>query len=189
MGANKQTNRVSPFLSQQAPLVSKVHLLNVVRKAGKSERSKGKHLKDFVFKYPSQSHEKNITSLLSPRHCSVIRDNTERSNSELNQLVHVSQYTNNTQTLKLSKTRKEEREVRFKRHGSTNCQLPSDVIVTELDSDVIIRDVEVNKPVARKRYAQKHSLVSKKGFLKSSLSVCSQTFIKVALMLAIVISI
>ena len=61
--------------------------------------------------------------------------------------------------------------------------------MTELDSDVIIRDVEVNKPVARKRYAQKHSLVSKKGFLKSSLSVCSQTFTKVALMLTIVISI
>ena len=116
---------------------------------------------------------------------SVIHDNTERSNSELNQLVHVSQYTNNTQTLKLSKTRKEEKEVRFKCRGSTNCQLPSDVIVTELDSDVIIRDVEVNKPIARKRYAQKHSLVSKKGFLKSSLRVCSQTFIKVALMLAI----
>ena len=49
---------------------------------------------------------------------------------------------------------------------------------------------EVNKPVARKRYAQmKHSLVSKKGFIKSTLSMCSQTFTKVALMLAIVISI
>ena len=61
--------------------------------------------------------------------------------------------------------------------------------MTEPDSDVIIRDVEVNKPVARKRYAQKHSFVSKKGFLKSSLRVCSRTFTKVALMLAIVISI
>ena len=48
---------------------------------------------------------------------------------------------------------------------------------------------DVNKPIARKRYAQKHSFVSKKGFLKSSLRVCSRTFTKVALMLAIVISI
>ena len=48
----------------------------------------------------------------------------------------------------------------------------------------------VNKPVARKHYAQKkHSLVHTKGFLKSTLSVCSQTFTKVALMLAVVISI
>ena len=109
---------------------------------------------------------------------SVICDNTERSNSEMNQLVHVSQYTNNKYTLKPSKTRKEE--------GVVNCQHSSDVII----SDVIIRDIDVNKPIARKRYAQKkHSLVHTKGFLKSSLRVCSQTFTKVSLMLAIVISI
>ena len=84
-------------------------------------------------------------------------------------------------TLKPLKTRKEEGKLKFKHPGSTNCDvIVSDVIVTEPDSDAIIRDVEVNKPVARKRYAQKHSLVSKKGFLKSSLSVCSQTFTKVA---------
>ena len=36
VGANKRTNRVSPFLSQQAPLVSRVHLLKVIRKIGKN---------------------------------------------------------------------------------------------------------------------------------------------------------
>ena len=157
MGTNKQTNRVSPFLYQQAPLVAKAHLMNIVRKVGKSEQSKGKHLKDFVSKYLPQSRGKNLTSLLSSRQkseresqqCSVIHDNTERSNSELNQLVHVSQYTNNIQTLKPSKTRKEEGEVKFKRPGSTKCQHHSDVIV----SDVIVSDVIVNKPIARKRYA------------------------------------
>ena len=108
---------------------------------------------------------------------SVIRDNAERSNSELNQLVHVPQYANNIHTLKPLKARKEEGDLKFKCPGSTNCQNHS--------------DVNVNKPVvARKRCAQKkHSLVSKKGFLKSTLSVCSQTFTKVALMLAVVISI
>ena len=80
-------------------------------------------------------------------------------------------------TLKPLKTRKEEDDLKFKCPGSTSCQNHSDVIV--------------NKPVvARKQCAQKkHSLVSKKGFLKSTLSVCSQTFTKVALMLAVVISI
>ena len=95
-------------------------------------------------------------------------------------------------TLKPLKTRMEKEELKFKRPGSTNCRNHSDVMVsgviaTELDSDVIMGDV--NKPVVRKRYAQKHSFVSKKGFLISSLRVCSRTFTKVALMLAIVISI
>ena len=120
---------------------------------------------------------------------SVTSDKAKRSNSETNQLVHVSQRTNNIYTLKPSKTRKEEGEVKFKHPGSTNCQHPGDVIVSDvIDSDVIMRDV--NKPVARKRYApKKHSLVHTKGFLKSLLSVYSQTFTKVALMLAVVISI
>ena len=91
-----------------------------------------------------------------------------------------------TRTLKPLKTTKEEEKLKFRRLGSTNC----DVIVTEPDSDIIIRDVEVNKPVARKRYApKKHSLVHAKEFLKSTLSMSSQTFTKVALMLAVVISI
>ena len=114
----------------------------------------------------------------------------ECSNSEMNPFDHVSQHTNNIYTLKTSKTRKEEEEVMFKCLGSTNCGvIVSDVIVTEPDSDVIIRDIEVNKPVARKRYAQQHSLVHTKGFLISSLSMYSQTFTKVALILAVVISI
>ena len=88
------------------------------------------------------------------------------------------------------KIREEGEEVKFKCLGSTNCDgIVSDIIITEPDSDVIIRDVEVNKPIARKRYEQKHSFVSKKGFLKSSLRVCSRTFTRVALMLAIIISI
>ena len=194
--ANKPSNRVSSFLSQQAPLVSKVHLLNVIRKVGNSERSKGKHLEDFVFKGLPKSREKNLTSLSPSRQksegeiqrYSVIR---ECSNSEMNPFDHVSQHTNNIYTLKISKTSKEEAEVKSRHLGSTNGDvIVSNVRVTEPDSDVISRDVEVNKPVARKRYAQnKHSLVSKKGFLKSTLSMCSQTFTKVALMLAIVISV
>ena len=88
MGVNKQTNRVSPSPSQQAPLVAKVYLM------------------------------------------AVIRDNAERSNSELNQLVHVPQYANNIHTLKPLKARKEEDDLKFKYPGSTSCQNHSDVIVT-----------------------------------------------------------
>ena len=185
MGANKQTNRASPSLSQQAPLVAKAHLMAVVRRVEQKEQTKGKQLGEFVFKNLLQSRGKNLRAVVPSRQkserenqqCSVIRDNAERSNSELNQLVHVPQYANNIHTLKPLKTRKEEGDLKFKCPGSTSCQNNSDVIV--------------NKPVvARKRCAQKkHSLVSKKGFLKSTLSMCSQTFTKVALMLAVVISI
>ena len=58
-------------------------------------------------------------------------------------------------------------------------------------SDVTIRDLEVNKTIARKRYApRKQSLVHSKGSLKSSLRVCSQTtFTFIALILAIVMSV
>ena len=96
-------------------------------------------------------------------------------------------------TLKPLRTRKEKEELKFKHPGSTNCDvivsdvMVSSVTVTELDSDVTRQDV--NKPIARKRYVQKHSFVSKKGFIKSSLRVCSRTFTKVACILAIVISI
>ena len=91
-------------------------------------------------------------------------------------------------TLKPLKTRMEKEELKFKHPGSMNDDdIESDVI--KHDIDVTIRDIEVNKPIARKRYAQKHSFVSKKGFLKSLSRVCSQTFTRVALMLAIVISI
>ena len=64
VGANKQSNHVSSVLSRQAPPVTKVHLMDIVRKVGKSERSKGKQQTDSMFKAPQLSREKNMTSLL-----------------------------------------------------------------------------------------------------------------------------
>ena len=164
MGANKRTNRVSPFLSQQVPLISRVHLLKVVRKIGKNERSKGKHLTDFMFKSPHLSSRKDMTSLLLPgqksegrsTQYSVIR---ECNSSEMSLFNHEYQHTNNRYTVKRSKTEKNEREAEFKHPGSTNYDdIVSDVIVI---GDVTRRDI--NKPIAKKRYAPKHSFVSKDG--------------------------
>ena len=42
VGTNKQTNTNSSLFPPQKPLVSRVHLTNVVRKIGQQERSKGK---------------------------------------------------------------------------------------------------------------------------------------------------
>ena len=83
---------------------------------------------------------------------------------------------------------KKEREAEFKPPGSTNYDdIECDVIVTGVNGDVTRQDVK--KPIARKRYAQKHSFVSKMGFIKSSLRVYSRTFTKAACILALVISI
>ena len=87
-------------------------------------------------------------------------------------------------TLKPLKTRKEKEELKFKSQGATNHSdvMVSGVIVASPNSDVILRNVEVNTPIARKRYApRKQSLVHSKGSLKSSLRVCSQTFTFIAL--------
>ena len=66
VGINKRTNHGSPFLFQQKPLISQVHLMKVVRKIRKQERSRGKHLTDIMFKNPPLSGGKDVTSLLLP---------------------------------------------------------------------------------------------------------------------------
>ena len=172
-----------------------IRMLKPLKTEKEEEKLKDKHRKDEEFTAPHSNHEKNMTSLFPS--CqkleggdypySVMR---ECSNSEMNSFNHVSLHTNTIYTLKTSKTRKEEEEIKFKCLGPTNYDvMVSDVIIMKANSDVILRNVEVNKPIARKRYAQKHSFVSKIGFIKSSLRVCSRTFTKTACILALVISI
>ena len=197
VGANRQTNRITPSLSQQAPLVSRSHLMAVVRKVERVERSKGKLLQDSLFKGLHKSQEKNVTSLLFSRqkpegvsqHYSVIRDDDECSNSEMNQLVHAPQYANDKYPLKSAKAKKENEEVKFKRPGGTNDDgIKCDVM--NHDNDVTIRDPDVNRLIARKRYAvRKQSPVRSKGIFKSSLNACNRTFTKIALPLIMVLCI
>ena len=97
--------------------------------------------------------------------------------------------------LKPLKTRKEKEELKFKSSGRTICRNHSDVIVSGVilaspNSDVILRNVEVNRPIARKRYVpKKQSLMHSEGSFKSSLRACSRTFTFIALLLAIVINV
>ena len=147
VGANRQTNCITPSLSQQKPLVARSHLMAVVRRVERGERLKGKLQKESMFKGLYKSQGKNITSLLSSRQnpegisqqYSVIRDDAEHNNSEMDQLVHASQYANDKYTLKSSKNRKGKEEVKCKPPGSTNDDdIKCDVI--EYDNDAIIRD-------------------------------------------------
>ena len=92
------------------------------------------------------------------------------------------QHTSDKCTLKRSKTQEKEREAEFKPSGSTIYNVMDD---GALNSDVTRQDV--NRPIARQRYAQKHLFVSKMGCVLSSLRVCRRTFTKITLLLAIVI--
>ena len=89
----------------------------------------------------------------------------------------------------------EKEELKFKSQGATNCRNHSDVmdsgvIIASPNSDVILRNVEVNKPIARKRYVQREqSLMPSEGSFRSSLRACSRTVTFIALLLAIVINV
>ena len=64
------------------------------------------------------------------------------------------------------------------------------LVVIASPVDDTLRNVEVNRPIARKRYVpRKRSLVHSEGSFKSSLRVCSRTFTLIALILSIIISV
>ena len=63
VGTNKQTNTNSSLFPPQKPLLSKVHLTNVVRKIGQQERSKGKTVTVNKFNAHCSKGGKDMTSL------------------------------------------------------------------------------------------------------------------------------
>ena len=63
VGTNKQTNANSSLFPPQKPLLSKVHLTNVVRKIGQQERSKGKTITVNQFDAHCPKGGKDMTSL------------------------------------------------------------------------------------------------------------------------------
>ena len=150
-----------------------------------TKKEEENHRKDGEVTAPHLIHEKTMTSLSLSRQksegkeqqCSV---NTEHVKSETTQLVHVYQYTTNIYT----KSRKEQREMKFKHPKSVNCQNSNDVI-----DDGINRGGDVNRLVARERYATtKHSFSHIKEFLKTTLNICKQTLVQLAIILAVVIN-
>ena len=190
VGTNKRTNHGSPFLSQQKPLVSRVHLMKVVRKIGKQERSRGKHLTDIMFKNPPLSGGKDVTSLLLPSR-RVEGENTpysvmcEYNSSGISLFDHEYPHINDKYTLERSKVQEKEREEEFKLPGSTNYDV--------MDDDALNGDVtrpDVNRLIARKRYVpKKRSLMHSVGSFERSLRACSRTVTFIALLLAIVINV
>ena len=79
VGRNKQINTNSPLLSQQEPLVARVHLMKVVRKIGQQERARGKNWTVDKFKEQFSSGGKDVTSSSHPNK-SVDEGNVTRNN-------------------------------------------------------------------------------------------------------------
>ena len=79
VGTNKQTNTNSSLFPPQKPLLSKVHLTNVVRKIGQQERSKGKTVTVNKFNAHCPKGGKDMTSLSHSNRES--RDNMTVGNS------------------------------------------------------------------------------------------------------------
>ena len=68
VGTNKQTNTNSSLFPPQKPLVSRVHLTNVVRKIGQQERSKGKTMTVNKFNAHCLKGGKDMTSVSHSNH-------------------------------------------------------------------------------------------------------------------------
>ena len=62
VGTNKQINTNSLLFSQQEPLVSRVHLMQVVRKIGQQDRSRGRSLTVDKFNAHCSNGSKDVTS-------------------------------------------------------------------------------------------------------------------------------
>ena len=171
-----------------------IRMLKPLKTEKEEEKLKDKHRKDLEFTAPHPNHEKNITSLLhsgrkAERESQQVSTIGEYNNSGIKPIDRISHKTNNIYTLKLAKARKEEKEIRFKCPGSMSYDvMMNDVIVTGTNNDVTRG--HVNKLIARKRYTlMKHSLAQLKRFRNNLLSITSQIFTKMVLIIAITITI
>ena len=164
---------------------------------------------DIMFKNPPLSGGKDVTSLLLPSR-RLEGENTpyfvmcEYNKSGISVVDHEYTHINDKYTLECSKVQEKEREkeLMFKSQKSTNCpnhqgaesrhpgSINYDATDDTLNGDVIVRDPDVNRLIARKRYVpKKRSLMHSVGSFERSLRACSRTITFIALLLAIVIKV
>ena len=151
VGTNKQINTNSLLFSKQEPLVSRVHLMKIVRKIGQRERSRGRHLTVDKFKEHFSNGGKDVTSSSHPNQKIKGENITYTDSGKLGIGKYSYKYPGIDNKYSSENTGKQERE------GEKEPRLPGPPdgkgMVTSLLSDVTIREqdgeLSINKPVAR----------------------------------------
>ena len=151
VGTNKQINTNSLLFSQQEPLVSRVHLMKVVRKIGQQERSRGRHLTVDKFKEHFSNGGKDVTSSSLPNRKVDGKNMTNTDSIELGIGKRSYKYPDIGDKYNSEGTGKQEkeRENEPRLPGTPDCK----GMVTSLINDVTIREqdgeLSINKLVAR----------------------------------------
>ena len=192
VGTNRRTKANSLLFSQQEPLVSRVHLMKVIRKIGQQERSRGRHLTVNMFKKPFSNGGKVVTSSSHPNR-KVKGENISCSgidNSGIGIFSYKYPHINDKCNSRCSEMQEKEREEESVLPGTPD----GEGMVTSSISDVTIREavweLDVNKLVARKHLESRNRLrsYSEKGFEKA-FKVYNKVVTFIALYLAIVTNI
>ena len=159
---NKQTNSVILSPSSQAPLVSRVRLLRVIRKIGQQEKEKGEQFSVSVFKSLSKG-ERNVTSSSIPaerqRDDNVLYSDKYNAGMGINSPKHLCM--NNKHFINNGK----EQEGEVERENPSTGKLGNDDIIASSESDVTLPAV-----ISVERLS---SLVARKRFLNTKDSVLS----------------
>ena len=159
---NKQTNSVILSPSSQAPLVSRVRLLRVIRKIGQQEKEKGEQFSVSVFKSLSNG-ERNVTSSSIPaerqRDDNVLYSDKYNAGMGINSPKHLCM--NNKHFISDGK----EQEGEVERENPSTGKLGNDDIIASSESDVTLPAV-----ISVERFS---SLVAGKRFLNTKDSVLS----------------
>ena len=197
VGTNKRINYVPHSIPQQASSVTRVHLMKLVGRIGKRERSKGKNLTENISKVPHLSNKKVMTSLLFPGQKAEERNaqsslNKSTNSSEIGLAVHKYPYMNHTVLGKGLGGNKKGQEVESRLVGTTVCDVMDDAIITSPDghNQETRWDADKNRLVARKRrVTRKGSFIHSIGNIGRSLMNYCRTITFVALLLATIINV
>ena len=188
---NKTNNFVLPSIPQQTPPAIRVHLVQLVGRIGKREKSKGKKITEISLKVPHLSQTKVMTSLSSREEKVEERDslvlhkgNKVINNSEIGLEKHKGANMNhNIPALGLKNERKEQ-EVESRREQPKSYDVMDDDIMTSSDTTDNTSESRGDKLVAKKSQQEGKNILlySVKDFLKWLLISLQTSFLVVLLL-------
>ena len=190
---NVRNNHNFSVFPRQEPHVARVSLLDVVRKVGRSERLKGKKIKETTVKDLHNNREKVMTSSCHSRQNSeykhssfpALSDDRKRGGIKVD---NISSSENARSTLTQLKEKEKVGKGKYKTHGHSIHDVTQNNTISS--SDVINPSEDVNKLVARKRHVRVgQSFISRTGAFEYMGNIYNQTYINFSFILVIVINV